>query len=97
MTDRVRKIREQMVEVRRNISLKNRIRPLRKTVERIQRTMKRTDDTAQKKKLTIDRNKAVLRISEIQKDVTSSLDVDAPKERMRRLNERLRKAQEAEQ
>lgn len=97
MTDRVRKIREQMVEVRRNISLKNRIRPLRKTVERIQRTMKRTDDTAQKKKLTIERNKAVLRISEIQKDVTSSLDVDALKERMRRLNERLRKAQEAEQ
>lgn len=96
MSDRIKKIREQMVEVRRNISLKNRIRPLRKSVERIQQTQKRTDDKDRKKKLTIDRNKAMLRISEIQKDVTSDLDVEALQERMRKLSARLRKAQEAE-
>lgn len=89
LNERIRAQRKKLQDIRRQLQLFNRIRPLRASIKRNLTTAKNTKDDNTLKRLKVERRNAAARIAVLEKSLTSKSSEAQLKEQLKRQSERL--------
>lgn len=83
-------LRNKVIETRRNLSLKNRMQPLKRSMKQKAEKIKNAKDRKTRKQLKVERNRTSLRLAEIDGRTTTDMTAEKLKERLETLNEKLK-------